>query len=197
MRWPSARRAKAQPPQNPEPRPRELRTERLRLRPLDETHAGPLHSFWSAPEVRKFLWDGRALAFEQTRDIVARSARLFDESGLGLWGAFSDDEALLGFCGYWYFHDERELELMLALGASYQLRGLAGEMTRALLGYGFFQLHLENVRASVQPLNLACIQLLTKLGFVASGQHHQSNGKIFYTLPRSRYVSEQANWEAA
>ena len=63
----------------------ELTTERFVLRPLAANDAQPLHALWTDESVRRFLWDGRAIALDETRAIVEESGRLFRENGLGLW----------------------------------------------------------------------------------------------------------------
>lgn len=198
MPWRKPFRRKTDPPiARAAVRPERLSTNNLRMRPLREADSGALHSLWSAPDVRQFLWSGRGLVFEQTRDIVSRSASLYEERGQGLWGAFSQTDALIGFCGYWYFHKESELELMFAVGSGYWHQGYAGEMTRALIPYGFDYLRLNEIRASVHHRNTTCKHLMVRLGFLAETGATLANEKQFFYLPRSRFLSDDQGWEAA
>lgn len=195
--WPELFRRKTDPLPERAQRPWVLRTANLMLSPLGEGDVGALHLLWSNPEVRRYLWDGHELAFEQTRDLVARSQLLMIERGQGLWGAFLDDE-LVGFCGYWYFQDEQELELLFGVGEAHWLKGYAGEMLSSMIEYGFEHLKLEQIRASVDIDNTGSLHLLEGFGFLI--EQSPSDGvshKRFLQLPRERHVAGDCSWEAA
>jgi len=149
------------------PRPDALTTARFALRPLGAADAQELHALWTAPGVRRFLWDDEVIPRAQTDEIVARSAELFAGRGLGLWGARARDrgahDALAGFAGYWYFRDPPELELLY--GVAEPGRGAATEIARALVDYGFDALGFDEIRASTDAAHAASARVLDKLGF--------------------------------
>jgi ribosomal-protein-alanine N-acetyltransferase len=143
-----------------------LHTERLTLRPLGRGDAGALHALWSAPGVVRFLWDGKAIPFEQTEDILARSERLFAESGYGLWGAWArDGDQLVGFAGLWFFRDPPELELIYGVADDLCGQGIATEAAAAVLEHAIEELGMDVIRASTDAPNTASMHVLDKLGF--------------------------------
>jgi ribosomal-protein-alanine N-acetyltransferase len=144
---------------------RERTTERFVLRPLATGDAEPLHALWTDEPVRRFLWDGRAIAREETHAIVEESGRLFRERGLGLWAirARGGDD-LVGVAGYWYFRTPPSLELLFAVAAPHWRRGVATEASRSMLGYGFDALGFDAIVASTDPANAASVRVLEKLG---------------------------------
>ena len=145
--------------------PHELTTERLVLRPLAAGDADALHALWTDEPVRRFLWDGRAIPFEETRAVVEESERLFRERRLGLWGIRErDDEGLLAVAGYWYFRTPPSLELLFAVAAPHWGRGIATEASRRVLDHGFRALGFEVVAASTEVANAASVRVLEKLG---------------------------------
>lgn len=156
-----------------------------------------LHRLWTQPGVRRFLWDGRLLAFERTRDLVMQGAYLFEQHGYGLWGAFDSDHALVGFCGYGFFRDDHELELMYGVDEAQWLRGYAREMAEAMVTYGFEHLNLAEIRASTDAPNRASQRILQRLGFVLDAARSGSRDKLFYRLPRERRSTGVDGWEAA
>lgn len=174
-----------------------LSTARLRLLPLGEGHVDDLHRLWTHPGVRLHLWDDRVLAFEQTRDIVMQSGYLMEQHGFGLWGAFDSAGELVGFCGFWFFRNEYELELLYGVEASHWLKGYAREMAAALVAYGFEHLNLAEIRASTDAANQASQRVLKRLGFVPENSFFRPDGKLVFRLPRERRSVGGDGWEAA
>lgn len=171
-------------------------TARLRLRPLQAEDADALHPLWTAPGVSRFLWDGHVLGRDQTRDLVMQSAYLYEERGYGLWAAFDVGQCLIGFCGYWFFRDAHDLELLYGVDESRWLQGYAREMAEALVSYGFEHLQLEEIRASTDAQNLASQRVLRRLGFIADTSHPQQDKRGF-RLPRQRRDIGDDTWQAA
>jgi RimJ/RimL family protein N-acetyltransferase len=144
---------------------RRLETERLRLRPLTPEDAEELYRLWTDPGVREHLWDGEVIPREQTEEAIRRSRELFETAGLGLWAVLPrDSEELAGFCGYWFFRDPPELELLYGIAAERWGAGLATEAARAMLRYGFEDLGFERIAASTDAANAASVRILEKLG---------------------------------
>jgi RimJ/RimL family protein N-acetyltransferase len=65
---------------------REIISNRFLLRPLGASDLDPLHQLWTDEGVRKFLWDNGIVPIEQTKEVLEKSARLFHDSGFGMWG---------------------------------------------------------------------------------------------------------------
>lgn len=178
-------------------RPTGLRTPRLYLRPLREGDIGPLHALWTQPGVRRFLWDGRVLSHEQTRDLVMQNQIWFEQRGYGLWAALDADDTLVGFCGYGFFRDDHELELLYAVDEAHWMKGYAREMAEALVAYGFDTLRLAEIRASTDAPNLGSQRVLKRLGFVQDARRQGADHKLFFRLPRARRDGDGVDWEAA
>ena len=199
MRWlrrkPAAAAAAA--PSSAASRPTGLRTARLHLRPLREADIEPLHALWTQPGVRRFLWDDHVLSLEQTRDLVLQNQGWFDRHGYGLWAAHDADGTLVGFCGYGFFRDEHELELLYGVGEPPWMKGYARELAEALVAYGFDTLRLAEIRASTDAPNVASQRVLKRLGFVLDARRQGADHKLFFRLPRERRDGDGADWEAA
>lgn len=177
-------------------RPASLRTARLALRPLREPDVDALCALWTQPSLRHFLWDDRRLTREQTRDAVAQSEWWFEQQGYGLWVAQDGEGALVGFCGYGFFRDEHELELLYGVDEQHCLRGYAREMAGALVAYGFDTLRLGEIRASTDVPNLGSQRVLQRLGFVRDASRPPVDGKLYFRLPSQRRDPGD-DWEAA
>jgi len=198
VRW--LKRKPAKPAASPAPaaaRPTGLRTAHLTLQPLQEPDIDALHALWTQRGVRRYLWDDRVLSLEQTRDAVMQSAWWFEHQGYGLWGACDADGVLVGFCGYGFFRDEHELELLYGVAEEHWMKGYGREMAEAMVAYGFDSLHLVEIRASTDLPNVASQRTLRRQGFVVDASRKGSDGKLYFRLPRARREDGGDGWEAA
>ena len=168
----------------PDGTPLRLKTERLELTPLGASDTEKLHTLWTTPQVREFLWDGRIISPDQTLAIVTESSRLFAAHGFGIWGAhLSRNDALAGFGGLWYFRDPPELELLYGVAVEHWRKGLANEAAGAIVSNAFQVLGHEVIRASTDSRNRASVRDLAKLEFVFE-RHAIVEGRdtLFYRL---------------
>jgi RimJ/RimL family protein N-acetyltransferase len=143
----------------------ELTTQRLALRPIAAGDAADLHRLWTDEPVRRFLFDGEVIPLAQTLAMVARSAQLFAEQRLGLWGVRERGrDALIGFTGFWYFRTPPALELLYGVDARHWNRGIATEQAARIIQYGFEQLGFASIAACTDVGNTASVRVLEKLG---------------------------------
>ena len=143
----------------------ELRTVRLRLRPLTSEDAASVHALWTMPAVASFIWDGRAVPIEHTIEILLRNEELFAQSHFGLWGAWREDDRLVALTGLWHFRDPPELELIYAVADDTCGLGYATEAAAAVVEYAVREVGMNVIRASVDAPNEASARVLAKLGF--------------------------------
>jgi RimJ/RimL family protein N-acetyltransferase len=167
----------------------EIETARLRLRPLAKADVDELHTLWSSPKVRKYLWDDEVIAHQRTASLVEESLRLFAAHGYGLWDSrFHHREELVGFGGFWYFHTPPKLELLYGIAPEHWNGGLATEIAQALVRYGFEELDFSEVWTSTNAPNAASVKVLEEAGLrferraVVDGLD-----TLFYCLPRSAF----------
>ena len=138
-------------------------TDRLELFPVTMQEARSLHEIWIQPEVRKYLWDDLLIPFSQTEEIIDQSIQAFDNNQYGLWLAkLKDKQTSIGFCGYWPFFNQ--IQLIYGLEPNYWGKGLATEMVKATIDYGFDRYQFTTIYASTDPPNLASIALMKRLG---------------------------------
>ena len=91
-------------------------TERLTMRLARDKDVDVLHAIWIDPAVRRYLWDDVIIPRRQAVDAVLASHATFQKKGFGLWTiALPGDRKPFGFCGYHYFREPPELELLFGL----------------------------------------------------------------------------------
>jgi len=144
----------------------ELQTARLVLRPLRAADADELHALWTAPGVRRYLWDDQVIPRERTTAVITESERLFTAEGYGLWGARDRASGeLVGFGGFWYFHEPPRLELLYGVAESHWTQGLATELATTVMRFGRDRCGFQEILASTDAPNAASVRVLEKLGF--------------------------------
>jgi ribosomal-protein-alanine N-acetyltransferase len=143
----------------------EIDTARLRLRPLTPPDLDALHCLLIQPGVRHYLLDDEVIPRERAQAFIDMSVASFDANGYGLWGARArDSEALIGFCGFWLFHEPPRLELLYGLGDDSGGRGFATEMAVAMICYGFDTLGFTRIEASTDAPHTASVAVMERAG---------------------------------
>jgi ribosomal-protein-alanine N-acetyltransferase len=159
----------------------EIKTSRLFLRPITPEDLGQLHRLWTDPDVRKYIWDGVAITWEDAAAIIEQSVDCFNRLGYGLWvvlqvrepcipGRGNDtsiepaNDFIIGFCGFWLFRDPPELELIYGFAPPYWGRGLATEAALAMIQYGFDRLSFESIAGSTDPANASSTRVMERAG---------------------------------
>jgi ribosomal-protein-alanine N-acetyltransferase len=169
-------------------RPERIETARLVLRPFRSDDVDEMHSLWTDPDVRRFLWDNVTISREQAQEVVTQSIELFESRGIGFWVVYllepdapdaSGDRGSgpglagvsagarpIGFCGLRPFGEgePQEIELLYGLRPEYWRRGLATEAASAMLQFGFDVLRLQRIYAGADPPNAASFRVMERIG---------------------------------
>ena len=166
----------------------EICTPRLRLRPLVAGDLDRLHTLLTQPGVRRYLLDDEVIPRERTQSFIDTSTASFASDGYGLWGATTRESgALVGFCGFWRFHNPPRLELLYGLGDDARGRGYATEMAAAMIRYGFEVLKFDRIEASTDAPNTASIAVMERVG-MSFRKQRITNGldTVYYAVDAAR-----------
>lgn len=158
----------------------ELRTPRLRLRPLTAADLDGLLPIVTDPEVMRFIGGpcrDRVAARRWLDDRLSRG----DTPGMGAWAV----ECLAcgriaGICCLW---PSRPLpggppETGWIFDRGHWGQGYATEAARAVLRHGFDTLGLPEIWALIGPGNAASLAVAGRLGFRPAGEHRFAHGVI-------------------
>jgi ribosomal-protein-alanine N-acetyltransferase len=156
-----------------------------------------IHHIWSDPQVRKYLWDDEVISGDHAASVIQSSTCLFRERAFGLWGVFplgTDD--LIGFCGFWYFRQPPELELLFGLRPAYWGQGLATEAARAIIRFGFEELGFDRIAASTDAPNSASIAVMERIG-MSFDRRATVDGRdtLFYSVCRRTFASDDSPYQ--
>jgi ribosomal-protein-alanine N-acetyltransferase len=126
-----------------------LYTERLTLEPFAIKDLALLHTTFTDPFVRKYLWDDEVISLEQTADILQTNSRHFENDHWGLWKIIvKADQGYAGFAGLWLFFDEHLPQLLYGLLPGKAKQGYATEAAQAVINYAFDHLTFPYLLAS-------------------------------------------------
>ena len=159
-----------------------LETERCFVREFTVEDLDGIYALYDE-EARRFLEPPSRDRAHEREILRAYIDRVYGLYGFGHWAVFlkEDPGTLVGRVGYSAItsRQEREAQALntacpdadfgfLILGDR-RGKGIAGEVCRALLRYGFSELGFSCIRADARNDNAASIRLLKKLGFVPVG----------------------------
>ena len=159
-----------------------LETKRCLVREFTEEDLDGIYALYDAQACR-FLQPPSADRAREREILRAYIERIYGLYGFGHWAVFLKDEpeVLIGRIGYSAITSRQEQEAQalglsaldadfgFLVGAKWRGQGIAEEVSRALLRYGFTELGFTCVRADARNDNAASQHLLTKLGFVPAG----------------------------
>jgi ribosomal-protein-alanine N-acetyltransferase len=125
---------------------------------------------------------------DETRQRFAQTLKEYENgSGLGRWGIFNrNDNDFIGVCSLKPADsDPTRIELGYVLNEKYWGRGLATELSKALIFYGFEDKGLTEICACTLPENAASQNVLLKAGFIRDGNIFWHNADlIFFRITR-------------
>ncbi|MDQ2692579.1 MAG: GNAT family N-acetyltransferase [Chloroflexota bacterium] len=144
-----------------------LETQRLLLRHLAPDDVEDLFTFYSDPDVFKYIPDAPRTYQEAREELEWHMNGHPTFPDLGLWATiFKETDQFVGRCGLipWTIDGQHDVEVAFALARPYWGRGLATEVAQALVHYGFEHLKLSRLICVIDQENQASITVATKIG---------------------------------
>lgn len=119
---------------------------------------------WTAPDVRRFLFDGAVLSPAEITSTIEESERNFAAAGYGLWTIReTGGTELRGTAGLRPL-DDLGLEVLYSLAPGAWGKGFATEAARAVVDYALNSLGLPEVLAEIDEGNVASVAIAKRLG---------------------------------
>jgi RimJ/RimL family protein N-acetyltransferase len=147
-----------------------MRTQRILLRPWTREDVDLLHALWTAPEMRRYLWDDVVITRDTAEMVVESHLDTVKRHGIGYWALHILPSISLmgapmaGFCGFRFIDEGPEIELMYGLRADWWGKGLATEACIAALEFLWRSTKLAQVYARTDPPNEKSVQVMLRLG---------------------------------
>jgi ribosomal-protein-alanine N-acetyltransferase len=167
-----------------------IETKRLQLRHFEPDDLDELAQIFSDPLVLKYLQPGKAATRAETNTALLSMIRHWQRYGYGRWAVIHRaTQKLIGYGGLRCFDGTPELVYLLA--RDFWNCGLATELARGCLEYGFLRHRFERIIAVARPDNLASRRVMEKVGF-----QYERNAKFFnievafHSITRAAYLAQ-------
>lgn len=159
-----------------------LETGRLVLREVNEQDKNDIFQYLSDEDVMKYYGLSPFTSVSEVVEEISWYKSIYD-SEIGIrWGITERDcNKVIGSCGF-HNWDKRHnrAEVGFELNKEYWNKGMMTEALRAVIQYGFSNLHINRIQALVEPENTSSLQVLKKVGFKEEGllaQYEFTRGK--------------------
>lgn len=140
-----------------------IETDRLLLRMFSAEGLDELARLFSDPQVMKYVGDGHPVSREEAERALTSIIKHWQTQRFGRWAAV--DKQTREFVG---FGGLRSLfgtpEVVYHLAPAHWGKGLATELARAALRFGFEDRGFDRIVAIAKPPNAASIHVMEKLG---------------------------------
>ncbi len=159
---------------------------------LTSADLGDLYSLLSDPDVVRYVGTGQTATLAETETALISFDRHWERHGFGRWAVIEKSTGkLIGYGGLRMLIDTPEVVYHFA--KQYWGLGLATEMARASLRYGFEQHGFERIVAIAMPENKASIHVMEKIG-MSYERHANYYGLdvIQYAISRENYLPDNS-----
>ncbi|MBT4792135.1 MAG: GNAT family N-acetyltransferase [Halobacteriovoraceae bacterium] len=142
-------------------------TDRLRLRPFNESDLNNLRTLETDFEVVKYLGNGQIRESEETLNYLKKHFKDYQKYGLGLYAV--EDKITGAFIGRsglipWHFNGRLEWEIGYTLMKSSWGKGMATELATFLKNWAKANMSLNYVVSLINAENIKSINVSKKIG---------------------------------
>jgi RimJ/RimL family protein N-acetyltransferase len=171
----------------------DLETKRLYLRCFRPEDLDDLARLLGDPEIVRYMGkDGKPISRDESEVALSSMIRHWERHGFGRWAAIHKEESrLIGYGGIRSL--DGEAELVYLLDKPYWGMGLATEIARACLRYGFEEKRFLRILALAKPANLASRRVMEKVGM-----HYEKRTDYFgidvveYSISKGEYHGDDS-----
>ena len=149
----------------------ELETERLRLRQVEKSDVEQLYEMLRDPEVAKFEYFYPVTSKAESLEFIERYKTELAVNEEITWGLIlKETNQLIGTCCLGDFNEgARRAEIGYDITQGQWGKGYATEAVQAVMDFGFNQINLNRIEATITPGNHASVKVLKKLNFIQEG----------------------------
>jgi ribosomal-protein-alanine N-acetyltransferase len=176
-----------------------LETRRLVLRALTSSDDEAIFRIFSDTEVtRYYAWE-TFTHLGQAQKLLERTEELYRRQEAMRWGlTLKGEHAVIGTCGYTRWNRENKWGMIgYDLARRYWGQGLMSEAIREVIRFGFEEMDLHRIEATVIAGNKASMNVLSKAGFQEEGvmrerSYHQGRFQDVHLFALLRRQSSDA-----
>jgi RimJ/RimL family protein N-acetyltransferase len=147
-------------------------------------------------EVQKYTGDELVSTVERAREIITNiNFPDYEKYGYGRWAVVhKQDTRVIGFAGLKYLPEVDETDIGYRFLPAYWGKGIATEVSRPIIDYGFDKLNLSRIIGIAMQDNIASIKVLEKIGLVyyKTDEYLGDGGAhLWYKLEKDHWMRTQ------
>jgi Acetyltransferases, including N-acetylases of ribosomal proteins len=148
-----------------------LETKNLILRDMRPEDAEDLYNYFSNREISKYLGTYGPQTLESASEAIEYFRNRFRNGKAIRWAIVPKCVGkIVGTFSYEYFDNNNTLtEIAYELAWDYWREGIMSEVFTSVIPFGFEQISVHRIQATVSPQNIASLTLLKKFGFQEEG----------------------------
>lgn len=159
-----------------------IETKRLILREFCTDDLETAYLLFNDAIVQKYLSPENKRTYSQLEQTLKSLSERWKERSFGIWCVCSkSDNKMIGYCGFQYFENTSNIEIVFAYLESVWGKGFATEVADSCLQFGFENLNFSRVFAATHIENLASKSVLSKIGmkFVENRNLHKIDASVY------------------
>jgi len=169
-----------------------LETDRLILREFEENDFEAVFEFGSNLEVNKYTGDELVESTNMAKSIIKNVwFKDYKNYGYGRWAViYKPENKIIGFAGLKYLPEFNETDIGFRFLPEYWNKGIATEVSKEIIKYGFEKIGLDRIIGIAMPKNLASCKILEKSGLkMYKTDNYDHGGEIYnwYKIEKSDY----------
>jgi len=174
-----------------------IETERILLREFELEDSKAVFEFSTNEEVQKYTGDPVLDSLEQAKSIIANVwFSDYSKYGYGRWAVvYKPENKVIGFAGLKYLPELDETDIGYRFLPEYWGKGIATEVSKEIIKYGFEVLKLDRIIGITMPENIASYKVLEKIGldfykfdmYVGEDENEKYN---WYKIDKEKYFNK-------
>jgi len=166
-----------------------IETERLRLRMLRDSDLEDLAALFADPDVMRYVGTGQPADSVEAQKALTSIVAHWNRHGFGRWAI--EDKNTKEFVGYGGLRSLYGTpEVVYHFARRHWGKGLATEMARASLNFGFNVKGFDRIVAIAKPANTASIHVMEKIGM------HFEKQTSYYNIEVVEYAISSEEFKA-
>ncbi len=178
-----------------------IETERLLLRRFAYTDDDAMLKYWIADEKIQSMYSEPVYSTKDAvKELLDSYISSYERMNYYRW-AIIDREigACIGQIAFFLVDSKNHFaEIEYCIGSDFQCRGYATEATKAIIKYGFEQIHLHKIQICTKTINKPSKRVIEKCGFTYEGtlrdyffMNNQYIGRLYFSMLKSEYLAKR------
>ncbi len=163
-------------------------TQRLSLRPLEESDIDAVYAMRSDAEVMRFIREPQKRS--ETVDWIRLVSSRWTKENIGFCAVIEKKTgSFAGWCGLWKLKETEEIEVGYAVAKEFWGKNYAAEAAETFLKYGFEQLNFKKIVAVAVPENVGSRRVMEKIGMKYDyvGQFYDRE-LVHYSITKNQFL---------